>query len=178
MFAERNEKAKKTKFELELIKIVHCFLDVHGNYDSNLASFIIESLQQTNFLLQLVSVTSNLKKNKMLVIKENSNQKVSFLVSFLNQIFTTCQICIKNFKTCKILKQKFHKVSDFKTKFLQPVRFFWESFSKIRFCTKMCIEKIKFWLNLPRKLEEFCNFCAFLNSRILTQKNVFKKQVF
>ena len=44
VFAERIEKVKKTKFELDLIKIVHCFLDGHGNYDSNLVSFKIKSL--------------------------------------------------------------------------------------------------------------------------------------
>ena len=44
VFAERIEKAKKTKFELDLIKIVDCFLDGHGNYDSNLGSFKIKSL--------------------------------------------------------------------------------------------------------------------------------------
>ena len=31
VFAERNEKSKKTNFELELIKIVDCFLDGHGS---------------------------------------------------------------------------------------------------------------------------------------------------
>ena len=44
VFAERIEKVKKTKFELELIKNVHCFLDGHGNYDSNSVSFKIKSL--------------------------------------------------------------------------------------------------------------------------------------
>ena len=44
VFAERIEKNKKTKFELKLIKIVDCFLDGHGNYDSNLVSFRIKSL--------------------------------------------------------------------------------------------------------------------------------------
>ena len=44
VFAERIEKVKKTKFELNLIKIVDCFLDGHGNYDSNLVSFKIKSL--------------------------------------------------------------------------------------------------------------------------------------
>ena len=43
VFAERIEKVKKTKFELDLIKIVDCFLDGHGNYDSNLVSFKIKS---------------------------------------------------------------------------------------------------------------------------------------
>ena len=38
VFAERIEKAEKTKFELELIKIVECFLDGLGNYDSNLVT--------------------------------------------------------------------------------------------------------------------------------------------
>ena len=36
VFAETIEKVKKTKFELELKKIVNCVLDGHGNYDSNL----------------------------------------------------------------------------------------------------------------------------------------------
>ena len=44
VFAERIEKVKKTKFEWDLIKIVDCFLDGHGNYDSNTVSFKIKSL--------------------------------------------------------------------------------------------------------------------------------------
>ena len=44
VFAERIENVKKIKFELDLIKIVDCFLDGHGNYDSNLVSFKIKSL--------------------------------------------------------------------------------------------------------------------------------------
>ena len=43
-FAERIEQVKKSKFELELKKIEDCFLDGHGNYDSNLVSFRIKSL--------------------------------------------------------------------------------------------------------------------------------------
>ena len=39
VFADRNEQVKKTKFELELIKLVECFLDGHSNYTSNLVSF-------------------------------------------------------------------------------------------------------------------------------------------
>ena len=45
VFAEGIEKVKKTKFELDLIKIVDCFLNGHGNYDSNLVSFKIKSFQ-------------------------------------------------------------------------------------------------------------------------------------
>ena len=44
VFAGRIEKVKKTNFEFELIKIVDCFLDGHGNFDSNLVSFKIKSL--------------------------------------------------------------------------------------------------------------------------------------
>ena len=44
VFAERIEKVKKTKFELELIKIVDCFLDGQGIFDSNLVSSKIKSL--------------------------------------------------------------------------------------------------------------------------------------
>ena len=43
VFADRHEQVKKTKFELELIKIVDCFLDGHGNYTINLVSFNIKS---------------------------------------------------------------------------------------------------------------------------------------
>ena len=42
----------------------------------------------------------------------------------------------------------------------------------------MCIQKITFWLNLPRKKDENCNLCAFLKSTIVTQKIFFEKQVF
>ena len=38
VFAEKIEQVKKTKFELGLMKIEDCFLDGHGNYDSNLVS--------------------------------------------------------------------------------------------------------------------------------------------
>ena len=44
VFAERIEKVKKTKFELELINIVDCFFDGHGYFDSNSVSFKIKSL--------------------------------------------------------------------------------------------------------------------------------------
>ena len=44
VFAERSEKARKTKFELDIMKFVDCFLDGHGYYDSNLVSFKIKSL--------------------------------------------------------------------------------------------------------------------------------------
>ena len=39
VFADRNKQVKKNKFELELIKIVDCFLEGHGNYTSNLVPF-------------------------------------------------------------------------------------------------------------------------------------------
>ena len=42
VFAERIEKIKKTKFKFELIKNVDCFLDGHGNFDSNSVSFKIK----------------------------------------------------------------------------------------------------------------------------------------
>ena len=50
VFAERIEKVKKTDFEFELKKIVDCFHDSHGKFDSNLVSFKIKSLQTTHFL--------------------------------------------------------------------------------------------------------------------------------
>ena len=44
VFAERIEKVRKTKFELELIKIVDCLLDSYGRYDSNLVTFEMKLL--------------------------------------------------------------------------------------------------------------------------------------
>ena len=44
VFAERIEKLKITKFELELIKIIDCFLDGLGKFDGNLVSFKTKSL--------------------------------------------------------------------------------------------------------------------------------------
>ena len=44
VFADRIEQVKKTEFEIEMIKIVDCFLDGHGKYTSDLVSFKIKSL--------------------------------------------------------------------------------------------------------------------------------------
>ena len=44
VFSDRIEQFKRTKFELELIKTVNCFLDGHGNYTSHLVSFKTKSL--------------------------------------------------------------------------------------------------------------------------------------
>ena len=44
VFAERIEKGKKAKTEFELLRIVDCFLDGLGNFDSNLVTFKIKSL--------------------------------------------------------------------------------------------------------------------------------------
>ena len=51
VLAERIEKVRKTKFELDFIKIVDWFLDGHGNYGSNLVSFKIKSLKTNHFLI-------------------------------------------------------------------------------------------------------------------------------
>ena len=50
VFAERIEQVKKTKFEIELIKIVDYFPDGHSNYTSNLVSFKMNSLCTNHFL--------------------------------------------------------------------------------------------------------------------------------
>ena len=44
VFADRIEQVEKTKFELELIKIVDCLLDGYSNYTSNFISFNIKYL--------------------------------------------------------------------------------------------------------------------------------------
>ena len=51
VFADRVEQVKETKFELELIKIVDCFLDGHSIYSSSLVSFQMKSLQTNRFLI-------------------------------------------------------------------------------------------------------------------------------
>ena len=44
VFADRIEQVKKNKIEIELIRIVDCFLDSHGTFTGDLASFKIKSL--------------------------------------------------------------------------------------------------------------------------------------
>ena len=73
VFAERVEKAKEIKLELELTKIVDFFLYGHSNCESNLVSFKIKSIQQTIYVP---------KKYKNLVKNEIPNQKNSSLVRF------------------------------------------------------------------------------------------------
>ena len=55
VFAERIEKIKKTKFELELLKIEDYSPDGHGNFDSKLESFIIKK-KLTRFLFPKIFV--------------------------------------------------------------------------------------------------------------------------
>ena len=50
VFADRFEKVKKTKFELELIKNAYCFLDGHGNYTNNLVSSKVKCIYTNHFL--------------------------------------------------------------------------------------------------------------------------------
>ena len=113
VFAERIEKVKKTKFELQLIEIVDCFLDGHGNYDSNLVFFQIKPLQQTIFLFRVRKTNECSQRLQMVVKNEIPNQKLSSLVKFSNKRVTTCQIS----------NQVFYNATDFKTKFSQRVRF-------------------------------------------------------
>ena len=101
------------------------------------------------------------KENKLFVRNEIPNQKFQILSDFKTKFSQGVRFQIKFFTTRQILKQNFYNMPDFVFK---------KDVSKIRFCTKMCFQKITFWLNLPRKLDEFCNFCALLKSTILTQK--------
>ena len=78
------------------------------------------------------------------------------------------------FTTIQILKQIFLNKSDFKTNFLHCVIFCFYFFQIIRFWIKMCTQKFAFSLNLLRKMDEYCVFCAFLKRTILTQKIISK----
>ena len=78
---------------------------------------------------------NNPKENKLLVRIEFPNQKLSTLVRFQIIFFTTRQI----------VKQNFHNMSDFKSKFLQRVRFCSEIFfKKSDFAQKYAIKKSRF----------------------------------
>ena len=50
VFGERKEQVRKTKFDIELIKIVDCFLDGQGICDCYLLSFKIKSLKTNQSL--------------------------------------------------------------------------------------------------------------------------------
>ena len=50
VFADRIERVKMTIFELEVIKIVDCSLNGHGNYTNGLVTFKIKSLKTNHFL--------------------------------------------------------------------------------------------------------------------------------
>ena len=50
-------KVTETNVELEVLKIVACFLEGHGKYDSNLISFEIKSLKQTKFFVTVSKST-------------------------------------------------------------------------------------------------------------------------
>ena len=52
VLADRIEQVKKTKLEVEMIKIVYCFVDGHGNYLSNLVSWK-KSLYTNHFINSL-----------------------------------------------------------------------------------------------------------------------------
>ena len=145
MFAERIEKAKKTKFEMELIETVDCFLDGHGNYDSNLGSFKTKSLKYLFFLLQLVRVMSVPKEYKMLVKNEIRIEKFQVLSDFLAIVLQRVSFQIKYFTTRQILKQSFHNVSDFEPKILQQVRLCSKTFfKKLDFAQKCAFKKSRF----------------------------------
>ena len=44
VFVQRIERVRKTRYEIELFKIVDCFLDGYGNYESSLVCFKIKTL--------------------------------------------------------------------------------------------------------------------------------------
>ena len=74
VFAERIEKVKETKFELELIKIVDCFLMVMVIMIV-LKLFLKNLYNKQNFLFQLARVMSVPTENKMLLKNEIPKQK-------------------------------------------------------------------------------------------------------
>ena len=150
VFADRIEQVKKTKIELEMLKILDCFLDGHDNYTSNLVSLKTKSLN--NFLNSkeicinelVVQMISSSHPSKPKCHKERINQKVR-----TKRETNTCHTIFKNllnpghrhFPTVlffdvvstliiiqqesekQILNLKFYNVSDFEIEKIQRVRF-------------------------------------------------------
>ena len=77
VFAERIEEAKNTKFEMELLKFLICFLDGHGIYDSNLVSFRVKSSLPTKFF---ATVSMSIQRIRNASLKSVSAAKNTNLV--------------------------------------------------------------------------------------------------
>ena len=63
IFAKRVERARGTKIELELMKVIDCFFDGYSSYESNLVSFKTKNFNYSSFL-KLYQI---LVRKKMLV---------------------------------------------------------------------------------------------------------------
>ena len=83
MFAERIEKVKTTKFDLELLKTIDCFFDCHGTYDSKLVSFRIKSFLQTKFF---PTVSKSIQRLQNDTQNEFPKQKFQVLSEFKTKI--------------------------------------------------------------------------------------------
>ena len=51
MFLDRNRKNLNSKFEINLLKIIDCFIDCHGSVNSDYVSFVINELSYIVFLV-------------------------------------------------------------------------------------------------------------------------------
>ena len=79
VFAERIKKVSKSKFEVELMKIVDWFLDGHGNNDSTLVFFRIKSFWNTKLS---VTVSRSIQRIQNASWKWDSEAKISRFVWF------------------------------------------------------------------------------------------------
>ena len=184
VFPEWDEKVEKTKFELEVIKILDCFRDGHGNYDSKLVSFQ-KIIQQTENFVTVSRGNECSQRIQNASKKWDSEARSSSLVRFQNKTFTTCQIFIeffyqrvrfwiKSFTTCQILlpwrkilpwkawfwRKKFFKEHDFEEKFIY----------KNQILKKICTQNITFSFNLQRNIRLFCVLRTILKSTVLKKK--------
>ena len=172
VFAERIEKVKKTKVELELVKIVNCFGEGRGTSNSNLVFFEIKPLYHT-ILIVTVRESNDCSQ------KKNASWKRALEA--------------KNFKSCQISEQKIYNLSEYLWLFVQRVRFwieifttrqilknnFWKAWfwkknskstilkTKIFFKGRFAHKKITFWFKLPSKMRKFCVLRAILKNTIL-----------
>ena len=87
-------------------------------------------------------------------------KKFQVLSGFETKCLQGIRFHFKFFTTRQILKQNFWNVPDFFQKF----------FSKTRFWTKFCIQKMMFWLDLTPKMDEFRFFVRFSTTSFQSKK--------
>ena len=73
----------------------------------------------------------------------------------------------------RFLKSTISKKNIFLKRMLLKKNYFWKAGFEKKFCT----QKLSFWLNLHRKLRNFCILSAILRSTLSNKKNFLKSMI-